>query len=78
MWIVDPNQDKVFKFVGGALLRVGKINATSKFAFNSGNLNSTDIVTYGAHLRVVNDDGQVTVLDAVALANHIDLGQLSL
>ncbi len=31
------------------------MNATSSFALNSGNLNSTDIVTDGAHLWVVND-----------------------
>ncbi len=55
LWLVDPIQDKVFKFTGGALLRTGKINATSNFALNSGNLNSTDIVTDGAHLWVVND-----------------------
>ena len=55
LWLVDPTQDRVFKFAGGALLRTGRINATSNFALNSGNLNSTDIVTDGAHLWVVND-----------------------
>ena len=55
LWLVDPASDKVFKFTGGAALRTGKIAATSSFALNSGNLNSTDLVTDGAHLWVVND-----------------------
>lgn len=55
LWIVDPTQDRVFFFSGGASLRAGRVNATSSFALNSGNLNSTDIVTDGAHLWVVND-----------------------
>jgi VCBS repeat-containing protein len=55
LWLVDPTQDKVFKFVGGALLRTGRVSATSNFALNSGNLNATDIVTDGAHLWIVND-----------------------
>ena len=55
LWLVDPNQDKVFKFAGGASLRTGKISASSSFALNSGNLNSTDLVTDGAHIWVVND-----------------------
>ncbi|MDB5385061.1 MAG: repeat-associated core protein [Planctomycetaceae bacterium] len=55
LWLVDPNQDKVFFFSGGANLRTGKPIATSSFALNSGNLNSTDIVTDGSHLWVLND-----------------------
>jgi hypothetical protein len=55
LWFVDPNQDRVFKFTGGANIRSGKVNATSSFALNSGNLNSTDIVSDGAHLWVLND-----------------------
>lgn len=55
LWIVDPTQDRVFFFSGGAALRTGRVNATSSFALNSGNLNATDIVTDGAHLWVVND-----------------------
>ncbi len=55
LWLVDPGQDKVFKFTGGANLRSGKVNATSSFALNSGNLNATDLVTDGSHLWVVND-----------------------
>lgn len=55
LWVADPNQDRVFFFAGGANLRAGKVNATSSFALNSGNLNSTDLVTDGSHLWVVND-----------------------
>ncbi|MCA9008171.1 MAG: cadherin-like domain-containing protein, partial [Planctomycetaceae bacterium] len=55
LWLVDPNSDKVFKFTGGAALRSGKVAAASSFALNSGNLNSTDIVTDGTHLWVLND-----------------------
>ena len=55
LWMVDPTNDRVYFFSGGANLRAGKINATSSFALNSGNLNSTDLVTDGAHLWVVND-----------------------
>jgi hypothetical protein len=55
LWLVDPNSDKVYKFTGGAARRTGKVAATSSFALNSGNLNSTDIVTDGAHLWVLND-----------------------
>lgn len=55
LWLVDPNQDKVFKFTGGANLRSGRVNATSSFALNSANLNATDLVTDGSHLWVVND-----------------------
>jgi VCBS repeat-containing protein len=55
LWIVDPTQDRVFKFTGGASLRTGRVAATSSFALNSGNLNSTDLVSDGSHLWVVND-----------------------
>jgi VCBS repeat-containing protein len=55
LWLVDPTQDRVFKFTGGADLRSGRISATSSFALNSGNLNATDVVTDGAHLWVTND-----------------------
>ncbi len=55
LWLVDPSNDRVYFFSGGASLLSGRINATSSFALNSGNLNSTDIVTDGAHLWVVND-----------------------
>ncbi len=55
IWIVDPTSDRVFKFAGGANLRTGRVNATSSFSLNSGNLNATDIVADGAHLWVLND-----------------------
>jgi VCBS repeat-containing protein len=55
VWIVDANADRVSKFVGGANLRSGKVSANSSFALNAGNLDSTDIVTDGAHLWVTND-----------------------
>src|SRR5690606_34584749 len=55
LWIVDPTQDRVFKFAGGADLRTGRIDATSSFALNSGNVDATDIVTDGAHLWVTNN-----------------------
>ena len=53
--MVDPNNDRVYFFSGGANLRTGRVSATSSFALNSGNLNSTDVVTDGAHLWVVNN-----------------------
>ena len=55
LWLVDPTSDRVYKFTGGAALRTGRVAASSNFSLNSGNLNSTDIVTDGAHLWVVND-----------------------
>ena len=55
LWLVDPTGDRVYKFTGGAALRTGKVAATSSFALNATNLNSTDIVTDGVHLWVVND-----------------------
>ncbi len=55
LWLVDPTGDRVYFFSGGANVRTGRVNATSSFALNSGNLNSTDIVTDGAHLWVVNN-----------------------
>lgn len=55
LWLVDPTQDRVFRFTGGANVRSGRVNATSSFALNGANLNSTDLVTDGAHLWVVND-----------------------
>ncbi len=55
LWLVDPTNDRVYFFSGGAAARTGRVNATSSFALNSGNLNSTDVVTDGAHLWVLND-----------------------
>lgn len=55
LWLVDPNSDRVHVFIGGATRRSGRVAATSSFALNSGNLNSTDIVSDGAHLWVLND-----------------------
>lgn len=55
VWIVDASTDRVSKFVGAATLRSGKISASSSFALNTGNIDSTDIVTDGTHLWVTND-----------------------
>lgn len=55
LWIVDPTQDRVFYFAGGANLRSGRVSPTSSFALNSANLDSTDVVTDGSHLWVVNN-----------------------
>jgi hypothetical protein len=55
LWVVDPTTDRVYFFAGGANLRSGRINPTSSFALNGGNLNATDVVTDGSHLWVVND-----------------------
>lgn len=55
LWIVDPSQDRVYFFSGGANLRSGRVAPTSSFALNSGNLDSTDLVTDGSHLWVVNN-----------------------
>ncbi len=62
LWLVDPAQDRVFYFAGGALLRSGRVAATSSFALNSANLSATDLVSDGSHLWVVND---TTGLDQV-------------
>lgn len=55
LWIVDPSQDRVFYFAGGANLRSGRVAPTSSFALNSANVDSTDLVTDGSHLWVVNN-----------------------
>ncbi len=55
LWVVDPVGDRVHFFAGGATRRSGRVGATSSFALNSGNLNSTDIVTDGVHLWVLNN-----------------------
>lgn len=55
LWLVDPTGDRVYFFSGGANVRTGRVNPTSSFALNSGNLNSTDLVTDGARLWVVNN-----------------------
>jgi VCBS repeat-containing protein len=55
LWLVDPNADRVQVFVGGANLRSGRVGATSSFQLNAANLDSTDIVTDGTHLWVLNN-----------------------
>lgn len=55
LWIVDPNQDRVFAFTGGANVRSGKVSPTSSFALNGANLNSTDLVADGSRIWVLND-----------------------
>ncbi len=55
LWFVDPTSDRVYFFRGGATLRTGRVNPTSNFALNSGNLNATDLVSDGSHLWVIND-----------------------
>jgi len=55
LWVVDPVNDRVYKFVGGALLRTGRVAATSSFALNAANLNSKDLVTDGTSMWVVDD-----------------------
>ena len=55
LWVVDPVGDRVYKFAGGALLRTGRVAATSSFALNTANLNSKDLVTDGASVWVVDD-----------------------
>lgn len=55
LWLVDPNQDRVFAFTGGAAIRSGRVSPTSSFALNAGNLSSTDLVTDGSHIWVVDD-----------------------
>ncbi len=55
LWLVDPTQDRVFRFNGGANVRTGRVNATSSFPLNAANLNSTDLVTDGTRIWVLND-----------------------
>lgn len=55
LWLVDPTQDRMFYFAGGANLRTGRVAPTSSFPLNSGNLNATDVVSDGLHLWVLND-----------------------
>ncbi len=55
LWVVDPTNDRVYLFAGGALLRSGKVAATSSFPLNGSNGNSTDLVTDGSRIWVLND-----------------------
>lgn len=55
LWVVDPSGDRVYKFTGGALLRTGRVAASSSFALNAANLDAKDLVTDGTSLWVVND-----------------------
>ncbi len=55
LWLVDPTNDRVYAFTGGASLRTGRVSPTSSFPLNAANGDSSDLVTDGAHLWVVND-----------------------
>ncbi|MFN9235720.1 MAG: tandem-95 repeat protein, partial [Planctomyces sp.] len=55
LWLADPTTDRIYKFTGGAAARAGRINVTSSFALNTGNLNVTDMVTDGVHIWAVDD-----------------------
>ncbi|MCA9175933.1 MAG: tandem-95 repeat protein [Planctomycetales bacterium] len=62
LWIVDAGNDNVHRFVGGANLRSGRVEANSTFALNGGNRDATDLVTDGLHIWVVNN---TVALDSV-------------
>jgi hypothetical protein len=55
IWIVDAQQDKVFRYTGAASRLSGSQNAASSFSLNSSNASPKDIVTDGTNLWVVND-----------------------
>ena len=55
IWIVDAQQDKVFRYTGAASRLSGSQNAASSFNLNSSNTSPKDIVTDGTSLWVVND-----------------------
>ena len=55
LWIVDREEDRVYFFEGGALLRSGEAEPTSSFSLGRGNRNPMDLVTDGSHLWVVNN-----------------------
>ena len=55
IWIVDAQQDKVFRYTGAASRLSGSQNAASSFNLNSSNTSPKDIVTDGTTLWVVND-----------------------
>ena len=55
IWIVDAQQDKVFRYTGAASRLSGSQNAASSFNLNSSNTSPKDIVTDGTNLWVVND-----------------------
>lgn len=55
LWLVDPNNDRVYMFTGGATRRSGRVAPTSSFALNAANRDAKDIVTDGVHHWIVND-----------------------
>jgi hypothetical protein len=55
IWLVDAQQDKVFRYTGAASRLSGSQNAASSFALNSSNTSPKDVVTDGTSLWVVND-----------------------
>ena len=55
VWIVDAQQDKVFRYTGAASRLSGSQNAASSFNLNGSNTSPKDIVTDGTNLWVVND-----------------------
>ena len=70
VWIVDAQQDKVFRYTGAASRLSGSQNAASSFNLNSSNTSPKDIVTDGTNLWVVNDSThrQGVQVHAVGLA----------
>ncbi len=55
IWIIDAQQDKVFRYTGAASRLSGTQNAASSFNLNSSDTGPKDIVTDGTYLWVVND-----------------------
>ena len=55
VWIVDAQQDKIFRYTGAASRLSGSQNAASSFALNSSNTSPKDLVNDGTNLWVVND-----------------------
>jgi hypothetical protein len=55
VWLVDTQQDKVYRYTNAAARLSGTQNASSYFNLNTANTNPKDIVTDGTYLWVVDD-----------------------
>ena len=72
IWIIDAQQDKVFRYTGAASRLSGTQNAASSFNLNSSDTGPKDIVTDGTYLWVVNDssDRQGVQVHAIGVAGR--------
>ncbi len=61
IWLIDAQQDRVYRYTGAASRLSGTQTAASNFALNSSNTSPKDIVTDGTSIWVVNDSSTDTV-----------------